>query len=235
MLIAVEGIDGAGKSTQVALLRDWLQEERIPCVVSEWNSSKLVHAALKEAKHSRQLTPRTYSLFHALDFADRYERRILPALLSSPSAVVICDRYIYTAFTRDAARGLYGRWVWGLYSYARKPDLVFYLRVPVELALQRIMNSRGAEGANGGRGEGAKHKSRLKYYEAGLDMKLSADPERSFRIFARRVTGEYDRLAPMSGFTIVDGAKKALTQHADIRAAVQSAMDGAARQAALGA
>ena len=221
MLIAVEGIDGAGKSTQVALLRDWLQEERIPCVVSEWNSSKLVHAALKEAKHSRQLTPRTYSLFHALDFADRYERRILPALLSSPSAVVICDRYIYTAYTRDAARGLYGRWVQGLYAYARKPDLTFYLRVPVELAFQRIRESRTPKHGDSG----------MKYYEAGMDMKLSADPARSFRIFARRVTGEYDRLAPLNGFTIIDGAKKALTQHAEIRAAVLAAMGGEARQA----
>jgi dTMP kinase len=217
VLCAFEGIDGAGKSTQVDMLRRWLLEKRIPVVVSEWNSSKLVHGALRDAKRARQLTPRTYSLFHALDFADRYERRILPALASQ--GVVICDRYIYTAFTRDAARGLYSRWLQAVYAYARKPDLIFYLKIPVELALCRIQESRME-------GKGGKGKSKIKFYEAGLDMKLSPDPARSFRIFQRRIIGEYDRLAPLIGFTVIDGAAKAQVQHQLIREAVQGVLDG---------
>lgn len=215
LLLAFEGLDGAGKSTQVELLRRWLDETGVPCLVTEWNSSKLVHGALRDAKRAHRLTPRTYSLFHALDFADRYERQILPALAVSPG-VVICDRYIYTAFARDAARGLYSRWVQSLYSFARKPDLTFYLTVPIEMALQRIQESRGHRSKDAG--------ASLKFYEAGLDMKLSSDPARSFRIFQRRVSGEYERLTPLLDFTVIDGGDKPHAQHLAIREAVAAAL-----------
>lgn len=194
MLIAFEGIDGAGKSTQVKMLRDWLAQQHLPCVVSEWNSGNLVHRALRDAKRDRLLTARTYSLFHALDFTERYEREIMPGLATGESSTVICDRYIYTAYARDAVRGIHSRWLQSVYNFARRPDVTFYLRVQPELALARILRGRKVKG----------HKAAVKYYEAGLDTKLSPSPERCFLLFQRRVQMEYERLAGLLDFTIID-------------------------------
>ena len=132
---------------------------------SEWNSSVLVKSATSKGKNRELLTPTTFSLIHATDFADRYERQLVPLLRAG--YLVLCDRYIFTAFARDTVRGCSPRWVRGIYDFAAQPDLVFFFRAPLETTLGRILRGRPA----------------LKYFEAGMDLNLSNDIVESFRLF----------------------------------------------------
>src|SRR5271157_3411801 len=135
-LIAVEGLDGSGKSTQIYLVKRWLELQGSRVYFTEWNSSLLVKKATSKGKKRQLLTPTTFSLIHATDFADRYERQILPLLRAG--FIVLADRYVYTAFVRDAVRGCDREWVRHLYSFARHPDVTFFFDVPLETALSRI-------------------------------------------------------------------------------------------------
>ena len=168
-LIAVEGLDGSGKSTHIRLLKRWLELEGYKVFFTEWNSSELVKKATRKGKKKKLLTPTTFSLIHATDFADRYERQILPLLKGG--YIVLADRYVYTAFARDAVRGCDRDWLRKLYRFARKPDITFYFDVPLEVALNRILEGR----------------PQLKYHEAGMDMNFSKDPYESFRIFQGKI------------------------------------------------
>lgn len=208
-LFVVEGIDGSGKSTQLSLLYQWLQTEGFGVVFSEWNSSPLVRDTTKRGKKKQMLTPATFSLIHATDFADRMERNIIPLLKAG--AVVLCDRYIYTAFARDVARGLEPKWVRELYSFAARPTVVFYFRVPLEVALGRLVNGR-----NG-----------FKFYEAGLDLGLSEDPEESFRLFQGRIIEEYEKMVPEFDITVVDATLPIEKQQAEMRQIVKARLDKA--------
>src|SRR5919106_4921998 len=134
-LIIVEGIDGSGKSTQIHLLEQWLRSRNIAVFLTEWNSSDMVKQITSKGKKKGKLTPTTFSLLHATDFADRYERKILPLLRAG--YIVLADRYIYTALARDIVRGCSKRWVENIYKYAVRPDIVFYYRVPIETAVNR--------------------------------------------------------------------------------------------------
>jgi dTMP kinase len=185
-LIVVEGIDGSGKSTQLSLLSHWLRARGLAVAFSEWNSSPLVRRTTRRGKKKEMFTPTTFSLIHATDFADRLESYILP--LVKAGAIVCADRYAYTAFARDVARGVSRRWVRNLYSFALRPDLCFYFRLPLEVALSRILGGRNV----------------IKYYEAGLDLGLSRDTEESFRIFQGRILDEYEAMAQEVGFHIID-------------------------------
>ena len=186
-LIVVEGIDGSGKSTQLHLLDKWLRSSGHLVFSTEWNSSNVVREITSKGKKKGLLTPTTFSLLHATDFADRYETNILP--LIEAGYVVLADRYIYTAYARDVVRGCSPRWVRKVYSYAVKPDITFYFKVPVETAVNRILSGR----------------PKLKYYEAGMDLNLSNDPFESYRIFQGRIVGEYEKMAQHEGFTVIDG------------------------------
>jgi len=172
-LIAVEGIDGSGKSTQIHLLQRWLEQLGLKVFLSEWNSSELVKSATTRGKKTHLLTPTTFSLIHATDFADRYERQLLPLLRAG--YLVLCDRYIFTAFARDVVRGCPPGWVRGLYSFAALPDLVFFFKAHLEVSLRRILTGR----------------EELKYFEAGMDLHLSPDPVESYRIFQGRLLEQY--------------------------------------------
>ena len=206
-LIAVEGIDGSGKSTQVYLLKRWLESTGHRVFFTEWNSSDLVREATRRGKKENLLTATTFCLIHATDFADRYERQILPLLRAG--YVVLCDRYSYTAFARDVVRGVDPAWVRSLYSFAIRPDVTFYFQVPVDLALLRIL----------ARGE------RLKYHEAGMDLGLSTDVRESFRIFQSRIDAEYRKMAEEFGFLVVEATRSAHAQQAEVRAAIQKRLD----------
>jgi dTMP kinase len=186
-LIVVEGIDGSGKSTQLRLLEKWFQSKESSVFLTEWNSSETVRRITSKGKRKGRLTPITFSLLHATDFADRYERNILPLLHAG--YIVLADRYIYTAFARDIVRGCNPKWVRRVYEFAVRPDLVFYFKVPVDIAVERILSGR----------------PKLKYYEAGMDLNLSNDPYESYRIFQSRIIEQYDSLALSEDFTIVDG------------------------------
>jgi dTMP kinase len=208
-LIVVEGIDGSGKSTQVQLLHKWLEARGEQVFFTEWNSSELVRQATKRGKKKNLLTPSTFSLLHATDFADRLTYHILPYLKAGMT--VLADRYIYTAFARDIARGVDPRWVRDLYSFAVAPDAVFYFRVPLEVATARILSSR----------------SKIKFYEAGMDLGLSNDPVESFRLFQGRVLKEYDRMAAEYQFKVMDGTRSIDGQQQKVRAVVGRLYDGA--------
>src|SRR5260370_32538316 len=139
-LIAVEGLDGSGKSTQIYLLKRWLQVQGLKVYFSEWNFSELVKAASSKGKIRELLTPTTFSLIHATDFADRYARHLVPLLRAG--YLVLCDRYIFTAFGRDVTRGCPPEWVRGLYNFAALPDLTFFFKAHLKVSLQRILDGR---------------------------------------------------------------------------------------------
>jgi len=203
-LIVVEGIDGSGKSTQISLLSNWLRAQGYAVAFSEWNSSSLVRETTRRGKRKEMLTPTTFSLLHATDFADRLESYIMP--LVKAGAIVCADRYAYTAFARDVARGVGRRWVRNLYRFAIHPSLAFYFRVPLDVALGRILGGRDA----------------LKYYEAGMDLGLARDVEESFRIFQGRILDEYDAMAQEMGFHIIDATQSIETQQMRMREIVMN-------------
>jgi len=216
-LIAVEGLDGSGKSTQIYLVKRWLELQGSRVYFTEWNSSLLVKKATSKGKKRQLLTPTTFSLIHATDFADRYERQILPLLRAG--FIVLADRYIYTALARDAVRGVDREWVTKLYDFAVKPDITFYFEVPLEVSLNRILEGRPS----------------LKYHEAGLDMGWSTDPYESFRIFQGKILKEYADLRPKAGFTTIDATKEIHVQQSEVRKIITKKIDlakfrGAARK-----
>jgi dTMP kinase len=198
-LFVVEGIDGSGKSTQLSLLHKWLESRGYGVVFSQWNSSPLVKDTTKLGKKKKMLTPATFSLIHATDFAARTEHSILPLLKAG--AVVLCDRYVYTAFARDVARGMDRAWVRDLYGFAARPTVAFYFRVPLETAIERLVGARDG----------------FKFYEAGLDLGLSDDPTESFRLFQGRIIDEYEKMIPEFGLTVVDATLPVEVQQAQVR------------------
>ena len=206
-LIAVEGLDGSGKSTQINLLKRWLELEGYKVFFTEWNSSELVKKATRKGKKDKILTPTTFSLIHATDFADRYERQILPLLKGG--YLVLADRYIYTAFARDAVRGCDRQWLRRMYRFARHPDLAIYFDVPLETALNRILEGRPS----------------LKYHEAGLDLGLSKEPYESFTIFQGRIYEEYKRITSEYPFIKINAALPSEVQQAQMRDHVRRLID----------
>jgi dTMP kinase len=206
-LIAVEGLDGSGKSTQIYLLKRWLELEGYKIYFTEWNSSATVKRATSKGKKRQLLTPTTFSLIHCTDFADRYERQIQPLLHAG--YIVLADRYIYTAFARDGVRGCDHDWVRKLYSYARQPDITFFFNVPLKVAQARILDGR----------------TRLKYHEAGMDMGYSQDPNESFRIFQGKIHQEYRRLADEYNFVRIDATEPPDVQQIKVREIVETIID----------
>ena len=206
-LIVVEGTDGSGKSTQIYLLKRWLEIEGYKVFFSEWNSADVVRSAIKRGKKKLLLTPLTFSLIHAIDFSDRYEKKILPLL--EAGYIVLCDRYIYTAFARDATRGCDPEWVRKLYSFAAVPDITFFFDTPVNVAADRILKSR----------------TNLKYHEAGMDLKLSPDPVESFKIFQKMISEKYHLMADRYDFQIIDASLDIEEQQELVRRKVEERID----------
>jgi dTMP kinase len=170
------------------LLYKWLQNlDDRDVYFSEWNSSKMVKSTTRLGKRNRSLTPTTFSLIQATDFADRWENLLLPLLKAG--VIVMADRYAFTAFARDVARGVDRQWVRNLYSFALQPDIAFYFSIPLDVAVNRITSSR----------------AKIKYYEAGKDLDLSKDTVTSFRMFQERILNEYENMADEFGFTAIDG------------------------------
>ena len=185
-LIVVEGIDGSGKSTQLRLLEKWLRYNNFEVFRTDWNSSEIVKSITSKGKKKANLTPTTFSLLHATDFADRFERNILPLLRAG--YFVLADRYVYTAYGRDVTRKCDAAWVRKVYDFAIKPDIAFYFRVPLDVSMDRILSGR----------------PKLKYYEAGMDLNLSKDIYESFRIFQSRIIDQYEAMSKRENFFIID-------------------------------
>ena len=206
LLIVIEGTDGSGKSTQIGRLKRWIEDQSYGVMVSEWKTSKFIADAINDAKERNLLNATTFSLLYAADFADRFESIILPALKAG--FVVILDRYIYTAYARDVVRGHDIEWVKNLYEYAPEPDMTFYLDVPVEILLKRIIGTTG-----------------LDYWESGRDIGLSSDFYNSFKIYQNKCLDEYRKMIDRYGFISIDGTLNEKEIHKKIISNVKNILD----------
>src|SRR5262249_52801377 len=144
-------------------------------------------------------TPTTFSLIHATDFADRYDRHLVPLLRAG--YLVLCDRYVFTAYARDVVRGCPPPWVRGIYNFAALPDVTFFFKSNLEVSLHRILDGR----------------PQLKYFEAGMDLRLSADPYESFRIFQGRILEQYLAMSTEFGFLMIDANQRVEAQQTVVR------------------
>jgi dTMP kinase len=198
-LIVVEGIDGSGKSTQLQLAMRYLQAKGLPVFFTEWNSADLVKAITKKGKKKMSLTPMTFSLLHATDFAYRLVHNILPPLKAG--MIVLADRYSYTAFARDVVRGCQRDWVRRVYGFAPRPDRAFYFNVPIDVSVSRLLSGR----------------AKLKEYESGMDLGLAPDIVSSFKLFQSRILEEYSRIASEYGLTEIDATQSIGEQQQTVR------------------
>lgn len=197
LLIVIEGTDGSGKSTQINMLKRWIEDKSYGCMVSEWKTSRLIANVIDDAKDRNLLNATTFSLLYAADFADRLENCIIPALKAG--FVVLLDRYTYTAFARDVVRGQNIEWVKHLYNYAPEPDLVFYLDVPIDILLKRVIGSAG-----------------LDYWESGRDIGLSSDFYKSFKIYQGHCLDEYEKMKSEYNFISIDGTLQITEIHEEM-------------------
>src|SRR3954451_18647904 len=188
-LIAIEGTDGVGRSTQIQLLREWLEVRGYGVVETGWTRSTLMQPTIEIAKSSNTLNKLTFVLLYATDFADRLEKEIIPALKAG--FVVLSDRYIFTALARAGVRGVDRAWVRNLYGFGIAPHLVFYLRIDEKTLIRRVLQSRGMD-----------------YWESGMDMKLGDDIYESFRAYQRVLLKEYASMADEFNFRILDARRK---------------------------
>jgi len=205
LLIALEGPDGSGKTTQRKLLKRWLESRDHQVVSTRWASSPLVKPMLKVRKKIRTLSIEEYSLLHAVDFRHRVETSILPALWAGRT--VLADRYLFTALARDAARGLDLDWLLHAYSPLLWPDLVVYFSMTPEDSRRRIASTR------------APH-----FYEAGQDVTGIEDPLASYGRFIDRVVKEYNNLSVVFQFVTVDAGDAVYRQHTQVRQLVEKAV-----------
>ena len=210
-LIIVEGIDGAGKSTQIDLLGKWLTSRGFVTVFTEWNSSPIVRRATRRGKEERLLTPMSFSLIHAADFANRVFTQVLPALKAG--TVVLADRYVYTAFARDSVRGVNRDWLRRVYSFAIRPSLALYFKVPLDESIRRIVTGR----------------TELGFYESGQDVKPTSSRKKAFRQFQGDILEEYDSLAEEFGLVTVDATLPIHVQQEMVRSLVEPLLESVMR------
>jgi dTMP kinase len=206
LLIAFEGPDGSGKTTQRKLFKEWLVGEGYRVTTTKWNSSPLIKPIINARKNIRAIDKQEFCLLHAADFRHRLERDIIPALLDG--RMVVADRFLFTGLARDAARGLPLDWLLHCYSPLYWPDIVFYFSVSPETSEKRITATRMP-----------------KYYEAGQDVTTIDDPVASYQQFIRRVIQEYEALALIFQFITIDAEAPIYDQHVLIRKWFQESRD----------
>jgi len=207
-LIAVEGADGSGRSTQIAQLVDWLETGGRPTVQVGLKRSTLVSAELEKAQEGNILSRTTLALFYATDFADQLENIILPALRAG--FIVLADRYIYTLMARDMVRGMDQAWLKNLYGLALEPDGVFYLSVePAELVQRNLAKS-----------------ATLDYWESGMDLGLSPDLFDSFLKYQGRMQDAFKQLQKSYDFEIIDANRPVEAVTRDLRKKITVLLNG---------
>jgi dTMP kinase len=205
-IIAIEGTDGVGRSTQIHLLREWLEIRGYGVIETGWTRSTLMQPTIDLAKASNTLNKLTFVLLYATDFADRLEKEIVPALKAG--FIVLSDRYIFTALARAGVRGVDRAWLRELYGFAIKPDLVFYLKVDVDTLVKRVIESRG-----------------LDFWESGMDMKLADDIYDSFRTYQRSLLREYASMTDEFEFRVMDSRRPVDVIQDDLRAQVSTFLE----------
>ena len=188
-IIAIEGTDGVGRSTQIQLLREWLEVQGYGVIETGWTRSELMQPTIELAKASNTLNKLTFQLLYATDFADRLEKEIIPALKAG--FIVLSDRYIFTALARAGVRGVDRAWIRNLYGFAIAPHLVFYLRIDEKTLIRRVLQARGMD-----------------FWESGMDMKLGDDIYESFRAYQRGVLKEFASMSDEFNFRILDARRK---------------------------
>ena len=189
-LIVIEGTDGAGRTTQIELLKPWLEELGHAVLDTGMTRSRLAGEGIRRAKEHNNLGRVTQSLFYATDFIDRLEKEIVPALRAG--FIVLTDRYIYSLMARAMVRGMDATWIRSIYSVALRPDAVFYLRIGIDQLLPRVVFSRGFD-----------------YWESGMDLFPGQDIYEGFCNYQAALLEEFDRLAEEYKFEIVDASADA--------------------------
>ena len=215
-LIALEGIDLSGRTTQVQLLRDWLRAQGYGVTTTAWRTSPLVSDILERARTKSPLRPVTYSMLYCADHLDRTERVIKPALQRGD--IVLADRYIYTAFARDEASGLDATWVRNLYRFSVRPDAIFYLHISPDESVQRRLISLEPAKKPLKKLLGQQHKktmtAQVQQPQEGMhtisnSKRPSFTPEtlESFRSFEKRMYSQYQSMQQEFGFSVVEGSQ----------------------------
>lgn len=207
-LIVIEGTDGVGRSTHIALLRTWLESRGHAVLDTGMTRSILAGRGIKEAKTGTTLGRLTMQLFYATDFIDRLENEMLPALRAG--FVVLTDRYIYSAIARAEVRGIDPAWIRKIYGMALVPDAVFYLRInTAQHLVGRLLSS--------GRG--------FDYWESGMDLHLGEDLYDSFIEYQTRLLKVFDRLTGEYGFRVLNASRSVRSVGADLRRAIIAVLE----------
>jgi len=205
-LIVLEGTDGVGRSTQIELLRTWLEKSGYAVSDTGLRRSPLTQPGLDEAKKGTNLTPLTISLFYATDFADRMENQIIPALKAG--FFVLSDRYFYSIVARDVVRGIDPQWARAIYGFALVPDVVFYLKADVNTLVTRIVHGRG-----------------FNYWEAGMDIMQKDNLYDSFHDYQQCMIAQFDQMAVEYNFQVIDANCSTKDINDDIKARLQPILD----------
>jgi dTMP kinase len=206
-LIVLEGTDGVGRSTQVALLREWLESKGYAVAVSDLKRSKLTRKGLRLAQQGNVLVARTSTLFYATDLAHRLEREIIPALRAG--FVVLTDRYIYSILCRALVRGLDRKWAHNVFGFALVPDRVFYLRTDLDHLIPRMLNARG-----------------FNYWESGTDFLRNEGYYENYVQYQSRVIAQFDSMAKEFGFRIIDATRNVHDVFVDLRKDITKLIKG---------
>src|SRR6266700_4531450 len=211
-IIAIEGTDGVGRSTQTRLLREWLEVQGYGVIETGWTRSPLMQPTIELAKSSNTLNKLTFVLLYACDFADRLEKEIIPALKAG--FIVLTDRYIFTALARAGVRGVDRQWLRNLYGFAIAPHLVFYLSIDVKSLIGRVLQSRGMD-----------------FWESGMDLKHGDDIYDSFRAYQNKLPREYTSMADEFHFRTLDARRPVDRIQEELRRQVAAFLESADKAA----
>ena len=208
-LIVIEGADGVGRSTQISLLKQWLETKGHAVLATRMTRSALAGKGLRQAKKGTTLGRVTMALFYATDFADRLEHEIIPALKAG--FIVLTDRYVYTVVARALVRGIDPEWIREVYGFALKPDKIFYLRAGVDDLVTRVLQQGGFD-----------------YWESGMDLHLGEDMYESFVEYQKRMMGRFDKMVEDHGFKMIDASRSIGEVFADLKGRMSALLNPAA-------
>lgn len=213
-LIVLEGTDGVGRSTHIALLKRWLENNGHAVLDTAMTRSALAGKRLRRAKKGHTLGGITMSLFYATDFADRLEKEMIPALRAG--LIVLTDRYIYSLMARAIVRGVDPDWIGEVYGFALRPDAVLYLRVSVDDLVTRVLQGAGFD-----------------YWESGMDLHLGEDRHDSFVEYQGRMLAVFDKMVEGFGFQVIDASRSIEEVFEDLRGYISRVLESTSKSVTL--